>query len=230
MNPKNIVLAGVCMLLVSAAPPLRAQGGCASAPDAAVQCFVGNAVRTNLVTLQYGMTMSQFKAYGVSVSKIVQQQPTALAVVGLSSAVADVLPPTNANGSANQAAQTAAIDSIVDAAIANNVLTLPAETNSQDLKWFSLDLVSAMNTNNGILLSPGTFLRVIDSYVVTATASGTVNWTQANSGIAAMITNFASAGLLKLPATITTAQAIQFAQSLAQVTSTYRTATGRASL
>ncbi|MGB8801094.1 MAG: hypothetical protein WCC97_10425 [Candidatus Acidiferrales bacterium] len=230
MNPKNIVLAGVCMLLVSAAPPLRAQGGCASAPDAAVQCFVGNAVRTNLVTLQYGMTMSQFKAYGVSVSKIVQQQPTALAVVGLSSAVADALPPTNANGSANQAAQTAAIDSIVDAAIANNVLTLPAETNSQDLKWFSLDLVSAMNTNNGILLSPGTFLRVIDSYVVTATASGTVNWTQANSGIAAMITNFASAGLLKLPATITTAQAIQFAQSLAQVTSTYRTATGRASL
>lgn len=230
MNPKNIVLAGVCMLLVSAAPPLRAQGGCASAPDAAVQCFVGNAVRTNLVTLQYGMTMSQFKAYGVSVSKIVQQQPTALAVVGLSSAVADALPPTNADGSANQAAQTAAIDSIVDAAIANNVLTLPAETNSQDLKWFSLDLVSAMNTNNGVLLSPGTFLRVIDSYVVTATASGTVNWTQANSGIAAMITNFASAGLLKLPATITTAQAIQFAQSLAQVTSTYRTATGRASL
>ncbi|MGA7840196.1 MAG: hypothetical protein WCA34_04720 [Candidatus Acidiferrales bacterium] len=230
MNPKNIVLAGVCMLLVSAAPPLRAQGGCASAPDAAVQCFVGNAVRTNLVTLQYGMTMSQFKAYGVSVSKIVQQQPTALAVVGLSSAVADALPPTNANGSANQAAQTAAIDSIVDAAIANNVLTLPAETNSQDLKWFSLDLVSAMNTNNGVLLSPGTFLRVIDSYVVTATAGGTVNWTQANSGIAAMITNFASAGLLKLPATITTAQAIQFAQSLAQVTSTYRTATGRASL
>lgn len=230
MNPKNIVLAAVCMLLVSAAPPLRAQGGCASAPDAAVQCFVGNAVRTNLVTLQYGMTMSQFKAYGVSVSKIVQQQPTALAVVGLSSAVADALPPTNADGSANQAAQTAAIDSIVDAAIANNVLTLPAETNSQDLKWFSLDLVSAMNTNNGILLSPGTFLRVIDSYVVTATASGTVNWTQANSGIAAMITNFASAGLLKLPATITTAQAIQFAQSLAQVTSTYRTATGRASL
>lgn len=230
MNPKNIVLAGVCMLLVSAAPPLRAQGGCASAPDAAVQCFVGNAVRTNLVTLQYGMTMSQFKAYGVSVSKIVQQQPTALAVVGLSSAVADALPPTNADGSANQAAQTAAIDSIVDAAIANNVLTLPAETNSQDLKWFSLDLVSAMNTNNGIPLSPGTFLRVIDSYVVTATAGGTVNWTQANSGIAAMITNFASAGLLKLPATITTAQAIQFAQSLAQVTSTYRTATGRASL
>jgi hypothetical protein len=228
---KNMVLAGVCLLVVSAAPQLlRAQGGCTSGPDAAVQCFVGNAVHTNLVTVQFGMNMSQFKAYGVSVSKIVREQPTALAVVGLASAVADALPPTNANGTANQAAQNAAIDSIVDAGIANNFLTVPAETTSQDLKWFSLDLVNVMNTNNGILLSPGTMLRVIDSYVVTATTSGTVNWTQANSGIATMITNFASAGLLKLPATITTAQAIQFAQSLAQITYTYKTATGRATL
>jgi len=173
MNLKNIVLVGVCLLIFSVAPPLRAQGGCASAPDAAVQCFVGNAVRTQLVTLQYGMTMAQFKAYGVSVSKIVQQQPTALAVVALASAVADALPPTNADGSANLAAQTAAINSIVDAGIANNFLILPAETTSQDLKWFSLDLVNLMNTNNGILLSPGTMLRVIDSYVVTAPTSGT---------------------------------------------------------
>jgi hypothetical protein len=230
MNLKNIVLAGVCLMLVSVAPPLRAQGSCVSGPDAAVECFVGNAVHAKLVTMQFGMTMSQFKAYGVSVSKIVQQQPTALAVVGLSSAVADALPPTNANGSANVAAQTAAVNSIVDAAIADDIITVPTETTSQDLKWFSLDLVNAMNANNGILLSPGTMLRVIDSYVVTAATSGTVNWTQANSGIATMITNFASAGLLKLPTTVTTAQAIQFAQSLAQVTYTYRTATSRASL
>ena len=229
MNLKIMVVVGVCLLTVSAAPQLRAQS-CTSGPDAAVQCFVGNAVRTNLVTLQYGMSMSQFKAYGVSVSKIVQQQPTALAVVGLASAVADALPPTNADGSANLAAQTAAINSIVDAGIANNFLTLPAATTSQDLKWFSLDLVNIMNTNNGILLSPGTMLRVIDSYVVTANTSGTVNWTQANSSIATMMTNFANAGLLKLPATITTTQAIQFAQSLAQITYTYKTATGRTTL
>jgi sorbitol-specific phosphotransferase system component IIA len=227
---KSIVLAGVCLLGVSAAPPLRAQGGCASAPDAAVQCFVGNAVRTNLVTLQYGMTMTQFKAYGVSVSKIVQEQPTALAVVGLASAVADALPPTNANGSANPAAQTTAIDAIVDAGLADNILILPAETTAQDLKWFSLDLVNVMNTNNGILLSPGTMLRVIDSYVVTANVNGQVNWTQANAGIATMITNFASAGLLKLPTTITTAQAIQFAEALAQITYSYKAATGRTTL
>ena len=234
MNLKKIVLAGVCLLIASFAPPSQAQngggGGCSSGQDAAVQCFVNNAVRTNLVTLQYGMSMSQFRAYGVSVSKIVQQQPTALALVGLSSAVADALPPTNANGSANQAAQTAAVNSIVDAGIADDFLTFPAETNAQDLKWFSLDLVNVMNTSNGILLSPGSMLRVIDSYVVSATANGQVNWTQANAGIATMMTNLSTSGLLKLPSTITPTQAIQFAQALAQVTYTYRTATGRTSL
>jgi hypothetical protein len=232
MNVRKCLLAGVCLAAASAAtvaPAAHAQS-CNSGQDAAVECFVGNAVRTNLITLQYGMTMAQFKQYGVSVSKIVQTQPTSLAVVALASAVADALPPTNSDGSANAAAQTAAMNSIVDAGIASNFLTVPAEASSQDLKWFSLDLVNAMNVNNGIVLSPGTMLRVIDSYVVSATTSGTVNWTQANSRIATMISNLASAGLLKLPASITAAQATQFAQSLAQITYTYRTATGRASL
>ncbi|MFY9803420.1 MAG: hypothetical protein WA211_02980 [Candidatus Acidiferrales bacterium] len=229
MIQRRSLLVGVCLAAVFAAPALHAQA-CASGQNAAVECFVANAVRTNLVTLQYGMTMAQFKQYGVSVSKIVQTQPTSLAVVALASAVADALPPTNSDGSANLAAQTAAMNSIVDAGITSDFLTVPADATSQDLKWFSLDLVTAMNANNGILLSPGTMLRVIDSYVVSATANGTVNWTQANSGIAAMITNLATAGLLKLPTAITTAQAIQFAQSLAQITYTYRTATGRASL
>ena len=234
MMIRKSLLVGVCLAAASAsaaivAPSARAQS-CTSGQNAAVECFVGNAVRTNLVTLQYGMTMSQFKQYGVSVSKIVQTQPTSLAVVALASAVADALPPTNSDGSANSPAQTAAMNSIVDAAIASNFITVPANTDSQDLKWFSLDLVTAMNANNGILLSPGTMLRVIDSYIVSNTTSGTVNWTQANSGIATMITNLAGSGLLKLPANITAAQAIQFAQSLAQITYTYRTATNRASL
>ncbi|MGA7622986.1 MAG: hypothetical protein WB630_15775 [Candidatus Acidiferrales bacterium] len=68
----------------------------------------------------------------------------------------------------NATAQSTAMNSIVDYGIASNFLTLPEETNSQDLKWFSLDLVRVMNVNNGILLSPGSMLRMIDSYVVTS--------------------------------------------------------------
>jgi hypothetical protein len=229
MSIAKLLLAGVCLTTASAGPVVHAQG-CAAGQDAAVQCFVGNAVRTNLLSIQYGMTMSQFKAYGVSVSKIVQTQPTSLVVLGLASVVADALPPANLDGSANQAAQDTAMNSIVDAGIASNFLAVPAETNSQDLKWFSLDLVRVMNVNSGIMLSPGTMLRVIDSYVVNSTTNGAVNWTQVNSGVAVIINNLASAGMLKLPATISTAQAIQFAQSLAQITYAYRTATGRSSL
>lgn len=229
MKLRNMVLGGVCLMTLAGAPQVNAQG-CASGQDAAVQCFVGDAVRAKVLTAQFGMNMQQFKAYGVSVARIVQEQPTSLTVVGLASAVADAMPPTNADGTANVAAQQAAMNSVVDAGIANNFLVLPAETSTQDLKWFSLDLVNAMNANNGILLSPGTLFRMIDSYVVSATTNGAVNWTQANASLATMINSFAGAGLLKLPATITTAQATSFAQALAQITYTYRTATGRATL
>jgi len=229
MSLKRMRWIGVCLMIVAAAPPARAQG-CAAGQDSAVQCFVGNAVRTNLLTLQFGMTMSQFKAYGVSVSKILQTQPTSLVVVGLASAVADAMPPTNTDGSPNQTAQDTAVNSIVDAAIANNFVILPAETTSQDIKWFSLDLVSVMNTNNGILLSPGTLLRAIDSYIVSSTANGTVDWTQVNSGLATMVNNLANTGLLKLPSTVTTSQAIQFAQSLGQLIYAYKVATNRTTL
>ncbi|MGA7921245.1 MAG: hypothetical protein WCA38_16410 [Candidatus Acidiferrales bacterium] len=229
MNVKSGLRVGVCLAAATLAPIAGAQQ-CTSGPDAAVECFVGNAVRTNLVSLQYGMTISQLKEYGVSVSRIVQAQPTSVALVGLASAVADALPPSNADGSPNATAQSTAMNSIVDYGIASNFLTLPEETNSQDLKWFSLDLVRVMNVNNGILLSPGSMARVIDSYVVTSTTGATVNWTQANSGIATMINGLATSGLLRFPAGITTAQAVQFAQSLAQVTYTYRTSTGRTSL
>ncbi len=229
MKTMKRVLVGVCLLAASAGPAAHAQN-CNSGQDAAVECFVGNAVRTNLVSIQSGMTMSQFKQYGVSVSKIVQAQPTSIEAVALASAVADALPPTNSDGTANLAAQSTAMNSIVDAGIANGFLALPAETNAQDLKWFSLDLVRVMNANNGILLSPGAMLRAVDSYTVTSTTNGTVNWTQANAGIATMMGNLASTGLLKLPSTVTLAEATQFAQGLAQITYTYRTATGRSSL
>ncbi|MGC2724524.1 MAG: hypothetical protein WA224_11240 [Candidatus Acidiferrales bacterium] len=67
MTIRKSLLPGVCLAATSAAivvPAARAQS-CASGQNAAVECFVGNAVRTNLVTLQYGMTMAQFKQYMV---------------------------------------------------------------------------------------------------------------------------------------------------------------------
>ncbi len=159
-----------------------------------------------------------------------QSPQASLAAIALASAVADAMPATNASGSANTAAQTAAVDSIVTAAIADGFIVLPAETNQQDVQWFVLDLVNAMDSPNGIVMAPGTMLRIIDSYVVTATSGGTVNWSTANTNIAAMMSNLATSGYLKLPASVSSAHATSFAQSLAQTIETYKTATGRTSL
>jgi hypothetical protein len=144
--------------------------------------------------------------------------------------VADAMPPTNANGTANQAAQTNAVNAIVAAEVASGIASPPSGASTQDMQWFALDLVSSMNASNGVLLSPGTLLRIIDSYVVSSTSGGVVNWTQVNANLATMVSNLSTSGLLKLPPSITQAQATAFAQSLAQTIYTYKTATGRTSL
>jgi hypothetical protein len=234
MNQRKMLWVEVCLgaaiLAATFGAPVAGAQNCTSTPDAAVDCFVGDAVRAKLLTVQSGMTMAQFKAYGVSVSKLVQSPQASLAAVALASAVADAMPATNSSGSANAAAQTAAVNSIVVAAIQDGFIVLPAETSQQDVEWFVADLVNAMNSPTGIVMSPGTMLRVIDSYVVSSTSGGTVNWTVANTAIASMMQNLSTSGLLKLPTSVTAANATAFAQSLAQIISTYKTATGRSSL
>lgn len=176
------------------------------------------------------MTMSQFKSYGVAVSKVFQSQQAYLVLAGMSGAIADAMPPTNADGSANTAAQQAAVYAIVHAEILNDLITIPAEVNEQQLKWLSLDMVSSMNETKGIMLSPGMLLRITDSYITTATANGVVNWTLVNANLVAMVNNLAGAGLLKLPPSVTLSQAQGFAEDLAQAIYNYKLATGRKNL
>ncbi|MGH9686064.1 MAG: hypothetical protein ACRD5K_03105 [Candidatus Acidiferrales bacterium] len=232
MGLNKWIFAGVCLFvpMTLLAYPARAQRSCTSSQNAAVECFASNAVSTKLLAVHYGMTMSQYKAYTVAVSNIIQAPDTNLVIFGLSCAVADAMPPEDADGSADQAAQTTAVNSIVAAEIASGIATLPPQTNQQDMQWFSMDLVNSMNAGDGVLLSPGTLLRLIDSYVVTSTSGGVVNWTHVNSNLATMVGNLASSGLLKLPASITQADVTSFAQSLARTIYTYKTATGRTSL
>lgn len=225
--------AGVCLgaaISQAWAPALVHAQNCVASQDAAVGCFVNNSVRTGLTSLRYGMNMTQFRAYGVAVSKMMQTQQAYLVLAGMSSAIADAMPPTNANGTVNASAQQAAVNAIVHAEILCGLVTLPSEANEQQAQWFSLDMVTSMNETKGIILSPGFLLRVTDSYIVSATSGGVVNWTQVNSQLASMVSTLASAGLLKLPANVTLSSAQTFAQDLAQAIYNYRQATGRASL
>ena len=239
MKPTNPLLATSALLFAMAFPlGVRAQTtspppDCTASSDAAVQCFVANAVATGLTTPRYGMTLAQFQDYGVAVTKILQTDQTYLVLVGLSSAIADALPPKNADGTFNSGAQETAIAQIIAAAATDGFIWPPSGTDLQDLQWFTQDLVNAMNVNQQVLqiLTPGVTLRIIDSYVITATGSdGTVNWPQVNSSLATLVANFITSGLVHLTPSLTTAQLTAFVTALAQTISTYKVATNRASL
>ena len=78
-----------------------------------MECFVANAVATSLTKPRYGMTLEAFKNYGVAVSQILRTHHTYIVLVGISSAVADAMPPTNADGTSNQTAQDNAVTQAV---------------------------------------------------------------------------------------------------------------------
>ena len=215
---------------VTAPVHAQTQSQCTKSQDATVQCFANYALKTGIFTLHYGMTQTQFDGYGIAVSHLIQTPETNLVVFGMASAVADAMPPTNADGTPNQAAQTNAMNSIVVSELTSNVITLPAETSQQQLQWFSLDMLSCLNPNGGLLMSPGTLLRIIDSYVVAQSPFGSVNWSAVNTNLAAMVTSLSTLGMLKLPSTMTTAQVITFTQSLAVIIYDYKVATNRKTL
>lgn len=232
MTPAKWALTVVCLAVLELIPAVSTPAQCNSSQDGAVECFVANAVKTGLTSPRYGMSMSQFKAYGVSVSRILQTDETYLVVVGTSSAIADAMPPLNSNGATNSSAQQAAISSVVSALLANDLATLPSETTELDLQYFSMDVVSAMNTSGGYLqlMTPGVGLRIIDSYVVTGTSAGKVNWTSVDASLSTAINNMLAAGLIKVPSGVSLAQVNSFVDSVAQTIWTYKQATARAHL
>jgi hypothetical protein len=232
---RNTILAGVFSVLVLAASstPAAAQStNCTASQQAAIQCFVANAVATDLTTPRYGMTLPQFEAYGVAVSHILQTHTTYLMLVGTSSAIADAMPPTNANGTANIVAQETAVDQIVSAAVQYGLASTSEYATLQDLKWFSLDVTSAMNDNGGVMamLTPGVSLRIIDSYNVTGTTNGQVDWTVVDNSLSTAVDSFVASGMIKIPAGMTSTNVKSFITELAHIISDYKVATGRKTL
>lgn len=236
MNVCKPLLAGLflfCVVFVApSAHSQTASTSCTVSQQAAVECFVANAVATNLTKPRYGMTLAEFESYGFAVSQILQTHRTYLVVVGLSSAIADAMPPTNADGTRNQTAQDDAIMQAITAASHYGFAYPPAGTSLLDLEHFSMDIADAMNNNNGALelLTPGISLRIIDSYVITATTNGQVNWSEVDSSLTSAITSYIKAGLVKIPAGMSSAGVISFANSLAQVIYNYKVATHRTAL
>jgi hypothetical protein len=226
--PALVLLFGAALT----ARPALSQTNCTATQEAAVECFVANAVATDLAKPRYGMTLAQFESYGVAVSQILRTHHTYIILVGISGAVADATPPTNTNGTPNQTAQDNAVTQAVAAPNNFDLTTMPKDASLLDLQHFSLDVTDAMNGNDRFLelLSPGISLRIIDSYLVTATTNGAVNWTEVNTSLSAAINNFVKSGLMKVPPGMTLTDVTSFAYSLAQVIHNYKVETHRTAL
>jgi len=233
MPRKNQRMLWVCLSVLLAAPAARGQTtACSATPEAAVQCFVINAVNSRLASLPPNMTLSQFQAYGVSVSNILQSPSTLIFLLGTMGAAADALPPVNADGlTPNQAAQDAAVSAIVDAGLRNGLISLPDSTSADQLKLFARQICAALGQAEGVTFSSGTLLRFLDSYVVNATrADGSMDWTGVRSKISSLVDSLVASGLLKLPDGISAASVKQFAYDVAVAIHDYKLATGRATL
>lgn len=233
MALRKYLIVVVCLFSGSiSALPTGAATNCTSSQQAAVECFVANAVATDLTKPRYGMTLAQFESYGVAVSQILQTHQTYLVLVGISSAAADAMPPTNANGSANLLAQQQAVSEIIAAASTAGLVPIPPHTTLHQMEWFALDVSSAMNDNDGVLelLTPGVSLRMIDSYVVTATSGSEVNWTEVHTNLSNAVNTFVKSGLIKIPAGMSAASVAGFANAIAHIIYTYKVATGRKAL
>jgi len=89
-----------------------------------------------------------------------------------------------------------------------------------------------MNNNNGALefLTPGISLRIIDSYIVTATSNGKVNWSEVDANLSTVVGNYISSGLVKIPPGMSLYDVTSFVGSLAQSIYSYKVATHRTAL
>ena len=116
---------------------------CTSTQTAAVECFVANAVQTKLAAPAHGMSLAQYEVYGVAVTRFMEDSSDLHAAAGTgASAIADAMPATNANGSANAAAQATAVNSMDASAVEqSSMLVVPAGTSELQMEDFSLDLV-----------------------------------------------------------------------------------------
>jgi hypothetical protein len=232
-----LILGAIALLAgIPAAAQMPSQLQCTGSQDAAVQCFVTNAVSTRLASIPSGMTLAQYQAYGVAVSKTFQTPTLLVFLIGMTSAVADALPPTNAQGNSDQSAQETAVNAVVAAGLKDKLFALPSEVSLTQLQQIAREMTGQVAQNSGLVISPGALLRTLDSYIVsaTSTSSGTaaaaVNWLEVTTGLSTLVDNLMSTGLMKLPTGITLSDVKQFALDVCTAIEQYKQATQKAHL
>jgi hypothetical protein len=229
----SAALFSATILMFTIAVPASAQevNPCNTTQSYAVRCFVRNAIATKILTVPTGMNITVYDNYAVAVFRITQDTNLWVMMLGTTSAIADAMPAKNADGTANEMAQTDAINSIVNSESLTGIIAIPSQITLAQLEMFAQQTVSNIAGFTGVSLSPGAVLRLIDSYIITATSSsGTINWTTVDTSLTTAVKNLISSGMVKMPAGVTQAQFTTFVEDVAHAIASYKSATGRKSL
>jgi hypothetical protein len=224
------LFAVVIALMVSAPGYAQQRSNCTGNADLAVDCFVSNGVSVGLLEVPSGMTLGQYKSYGVAVSKVMQTPSAAVFLLGMAAAAADAAPGKNLDGTLNQAAQDTLVNAIISAGLNNNIIALPAESTTSQVQQIARSITQGMSGNPGVMISPGAFLRLLDGYTTAATSGGVINWAAVTTNISGLVNMLQTTGLIKLPTGITLANVQQFAVDTAHGIVAYKTATNKLSL
>ncbi len=153
-------------------------------------------------------------------------------LLGLSSMVAQALPPTNSDGTLNQSRQDAAVQAAVDSLVRNGLIAPPDPTITvDDMKYFAVLLTRLMNNYKDVQVTSPILVWLKAVVKSNTSSSGTVNWSDCTAtstcvqgDVNDLVAIAMSGGQVRLDPGVTQAQLQAFAFDLAKIVDAYNRA------
>ncbi len=153
-------------------------------------------------------------------------------LMATSTMISQMLPPTNSDGTANQARQDSAVNSAVQSLVSNGLI--PAPTTSipiSDMQSFALSVTRSQNQYKDVQITTPLLLFIKNIVASNTNASGVVNWTGCTAtatcvqqDVNDLISIALQAGQIKLDPGMSVAQMQAFAYDLAKIVDAYNRA------
>jgi hypothetical protein len=149
-------------------------------------------------------------------------------LMATSTMIAQMLPPTNSDGTLNQARQDTAVKSAVQSLVNNGLVPAPTSTIPlSDMQSFALSVAHSQNQYKDVQISTP-LLLLIKNVVASDTTNGQVNWTNCTAtttcvqqDINDLISMAVSGGQITLATGVTLQQMQAFGYDLAKIVDTY---------
>lgn len=153
-------------------------------------------------------------------------------LLATSTMISQMLPPTNSDGTLNQARQDSAVTAAVQSMVRNGLVPPPTNTVTQsDMQAFAIAVAHSQNQYKDVQITTPLLLFIKNIVASDTDANGVVNWTGCTATVTCvqedtkdLISIAITAGQLKLDSGCTAAQLQAFAFDLAKAVDAYNKA------